>query len=122
MIELTNPSNCGMRVEAIIYNPTNQKVPVVDCQILGIRMQSYNFSDGMGWKYVDKVSFHIGAVAFDMNPNDIIYERLVDADANYFRNEDTKMFVGAGFINKNVYEIVFWNANLPGMEAFTYDK
>ena len=121
-IELTNPSNCGMRVEAIIYNPTNQKVPVVDCQILGIRMQSYNFSDGMGWKYVDKVSFHIGAVAFDMNPNDIIYERLVDADANYFRNEDTKMFVGAGFINKNVYEIVFWNANLPGMEAFTYDK
>ena len=115
---LTNYSKNGVRVEPIIYNPTSQIKKKSECQIRGLRLASYHFSDGSMWKVVDEVKFHVGPFEFEMKPDELPYGNPKLDGLKCYSNEDTKLFVGYSN-NNGIWEIVIWDANLPYMDAYS---
>lgn len=117
---ITDYRKAGISVYPLRYNDTEIRMRDATCPIVGIRIESHNFSDKSSWDYADEVRFSVGRISFEMTFEEVnnLYNNNLSSNSNeiFWENEDTKMLIR--FDQDKVCEIIIWNADIKAIEDY----
>ena len=117
---ITDYKKAGISVHPLRYNDTELIMRDAACPVVGIRIESHNFSDKSVWDYADEVQFSVGRISFEMTFEEVnnLYGNNLSTSGSqiFWENEDTKMLIR--FNQNKVCEIMIWNADIEAVEDY----